>query len=507
MKPIHKHHLGLKSLTTGIGATLLALMSVASAQSNTKTGLNAGAAITTGTNNTAIGASALQADKTGSFNTAVGASALLKTTGASNVAVGFEALWKSTKGGFNVAVGDGALRSTTTGSHNIGLGEDAGINLTVGSDNICIDNPGIAGESGKIRIGTAGIHTDTFLTGIIHGDGSGLTSLPANSVTGGQIANAVVTSAKLAPGLTLAGKTTGSFSGPLEGNAMTADFATSAGVALNFGGNLSGDVTGPQGATMIAPGAVSTAELAENSITAGKMAPMAVSAGQVDSSQVQLRVASAAPAGQFITGINANGTVTSAAPALSGGGVPNGMKEYTTTGDFTVPTGIYKVMIEAWGAGGGGGGGARDSGFGGDGGNGGYSRTIVPVTPGLTYLARIGGGGSGGVVGGINGLSGDNTEFSYGPVLLTLPLVRSTGGGGGENGATAANDEWVDGANGSNGLGDPAAMIGRTGASAIVQGSIALPYDIYRRQLSSGEFGGIFGPAKAGAGGYMIITW
>lgn len=170
---------GLLAFTSDFGAILVALASVAtvSAQTNTKTGTSAGLAITSGVHNTANGYSALKSDKTGSFNTAIGSSALLKSTGASNVAVGFEALGKNTTGSLNVAVGDGALRSNTSGSGNIGIGEDAGINLTTGRDNICIDHKGVAGESAKIRIGTPGVHTDTYLAGVIRGNGSGLTGV------------------------------------------------------------------------------------------------------------------------------------------------------------------------------------------------------------------------------------------------------------------------------------------------------------------------------------------
>ena len=39
-------------------------------------------------------------------------------------------------------------------------------NLASGSDNIDIGNTGVAGDSGKIRIGTKGTHTGTFIAGI-----------------------------------------------------------------------------------------------------------------------------------------------------------------------------------------------------------------------------------------------------------------------------------------------------------------------------------------------------
>jgi hypothetical protein len=48
------------------------------------------------------------------------------------------------------------------------LGFGAGQNLTTGSNNIDIGNAGAAGESNKIRIGTVGTQTKTFIAGI-HG--------------------------------------------------------------------------------------------------------------------------------------------------------------------------------------------------------------------------------------------------------------------------------------------------------------------------------------------------
>jgi len=192
------------------------------ASDNTALGFAALTLNTSGTLNTASGTSALYHNTTGSSNTATGNQALtLNTTGANNVANGYQALENNTNGSFNVAIGDGALLNNTTGSGNIGIGEDGGFNLTVGDNNICIGHKGVAGQSGIIRIGTSPTHTATFLAGVIHGNGSGLTGVPAASLTGtitsaqigtgvvtnAKIANATVTSAKLASDLTLGGTT------------------------------------------------------------------------------------------------------------------------------------------------------------------------------------------------------------------------------------------------------------------------------------------------------------
>jgi hypothetical protein len=70
-------------------------------------------------------------------------------------------------------------------------------------------------------------------------------SVPDGSITSSKIASGAIGTIHLGTGLTLAGTTTGTFSGNLTGNAAT---ATSAG---SFSGSLLGDVTGTQGATVV----------------------------------------------------------------------------------------------------------------------------------------------------------------------------------------------------------------------------------------------------------------
>jgi hypothetical protein len=75
-------------------------------------------------------------------------------------------LFANTTGINNTAIGERALRFNTTGSNNIALGRNAGYSLTTGNDNIAINNTGVAGEGGTIRVGTAGTHTRAFIAGI-----------------------------------------------------------------------------------------------------------------------------------------------------------------------------------------------------------------------------------------------------------------------------------------------------------------------------------------------------
>jgi len=101
--------------------------------------------------------------------------------GACNTAVGTGALLDNVDGGDNTAIGWSALENNT-GSVNIAVGEEAGLNLTTGANNIDIGSEGVAGESDIIRIGDGSTQTDTYLTGVIHGDGSGLSNIPVTSL-------------------------------------------------------------------------------------------------------------------------------------------------------------------------------------------------------------------------------------------------------------------------------------------------------------------------------------
>jgi trimeric autotransporter adhesin len=152
--------------------------------SNVAVGLNALANNTTGNNNSVLGSfsaiknisgsdlvsigdSAMYANTTGNRNIAIGSDALSSNTiGSNNTATGVAALALTRIGNDNTAVGLRALVRNGSGNSNIALGFQAGANLTTGSDNIDIGNPGVAGESAAIRIGTAGRQTNTYVAGI-----------------------------------------------------------------------------------------------------------------------------------------------------------------------------------------------------------------------------------------------------------------------------------------------------------------------------------------------------
>jgi len=130
----------------------------------------------------ALGTGAL-ANNTAPANTAIGSESLANNTlGTSNTAVGLESLRENVSGTSNTAVGSEALRNVSPGDRNTAIGAGAGVDLTSGDDNVYIANPGQSSESGIVRVGTPGTHTDTYLAGDVHadvfiGDGSGLGSI------------------------------------------------------------------------------------------------------------------------------------------------------------------------------------------------------------------------------------------------------------------------------------------------------------------------------------------
>ena len=134
---------------------------------------------------------------------------------------------------------------------------------------------------------------------------------------------------------------------------------------------------------------------------------------------------------------------------------------------FTVPQGVTRIQVEAWGAGGG----ASDDQLA-VGGAGGYARALLSVNPGDTYTVVVGGGGKGKPA-----IPGETDDSSAGFGGGGSPAPNSGAGGGG--GATymmqdstshvviaAGGGGGGGGANGSGGMGGGAGFtIGGGGAA------------------------------------------
>ena len=146
---------------------------------NTAYGINALRSIEAGAvGNAAFGKAAMRDLTTGYGNLAFGSGAMqTATTALNNVAIGNAAL-RTASGNENVAIGSNSLRDNTAGARNLAFGFFAG-NSSRGSNNIYFSNQGDASDNGVVRIGAPDIHTATYLTGTVHGDGSGLTGVTA----------------------------------------------------------------------------------------------------------------------------------------------------------------------------------------------------------------------------------------------------------------------------------------------------------------------------------------
>jgi hypothetical protein len=123
--------------------------------------------------------------------------------------------------------------------------------------------------------------------------------------------------------------------------------------------------------------------------------------------------------GQVLTANSSATTGLSWATASNGSGFSN-IQVFTSSGTFTVPTGITKVKATVVGGGGGGGGSS-----GGGGAAGGASIEIISgLTPGNTVTVTVGTGGAGGAANGsTNGGTGNTSSFGA--------FCSATGGAGG----------------------------------------------------------------------------
>jgi len=136
----------------------------------------------------AIGSFALNNVDEISDSIAIGYNSMQVTTGILTqvVAIGRDSLLNSS-GNNNTGIGYSVLSANTTGTDNIALGHNAGNLLTTGSNNICIGHVGVAGNTTKIRIGTTGTHTNTFIAGIASVTPAGSTETVIIDTTTGEL--------------------------------------------------------------------------------------------------------------------------------------------------------------------------------------------------------------------------------------------------------------------------------------------------------------------------------
>lgn len=122
---------------------------------------------TIGSNNSAYGTFSLVNNTQGNQNVALGSYTLTtNTTGIGNTAVGYQSGFSLATGDNNTFVGNNSALLLGNGFTNVIIGYNSGLSLTAGDNNIYIANPGVASETGVIRIGTPATHTAAFMQGV-----------------------------------------------------------------------------------------------------------------------------------------------------------------------------------------------------------------------------------------------------------------------------------------------------------------------------------------------------
>ncbi|MGN7787707.1 SprB repeat-containing protein [Niabella sp. 22666] len=206
----------------------------------------------------------------------------------------------------------------------------------------------------------------------------------------------------------------------------------------------------------------------------------------------------------------------------------SGSQTFDASGTFTVPAGITKIYVEAWGGGGGGTistiGAANYRYSGSGGGGGGFSRGYVTVVPGSSINVIVGAGGgialaggsssAGGVVAG----GGQAARFEQigSAAVNTFGGAGGTGtfrGGNGGNGVRS--DPGQSFGNGGGGGGSATRTAngmsgsGYTGGSGEGNGgSGSIEYIVYTVPSTAGAApGGGGGDHRSGADGRVIISW
>jgi hypothetical protein len=166
---------------------------------------------------------------------------------------------------------------------------------------------------------------------------------------------------------------------------------------------------------------------------------------------------------------------------------------FTVNGTWTVPAGVTKIMVEAWGGGGGG------SGYGG-GGGGGYIRAVFTVTPGQTINRTIGGAGFGSFT--TTGTTGGTTSFT-----VATAVYSAIGGGGSvyNTGTLNASVGLGGGFSAPPGVVNFFGIYGESGRLSNIQ-FIQAGASLFYQQLVGGA-GGNAGNSEntGGVGGYLMV--
>ena len=195
-------------------------------------------------------------------------------------------------------------------------------------------------------------------------------------------------------------------------------------------------------------------------------------------------------AGEYL---KTNGTVATWEPIVSG---INAAEVFASSGNWTCPAGVQKVLAVVIGGGGGGESNIVNFQAGNNGGYGGYGAGVLTVTPGTVYTVTVGAGGTGGSGSGVNGTAGGTSTFG------TISATGGEGGAdpGGANGSCSSADATLRRSNIS--LTIPFLINGTSIDRSYTLGTAAVAWAV-TSDLSPGSrgTGGPFGGGQFGAGG------
>jgi len=197
-------------------------------------------------------------------------------------------------------------------------------------------------------------------------------------------------------------------------------------------------------------------------------------------------------------------------------------QDFSSSGTFTVPSGVRRLFVQAWGAGGGGGRTNNNYLIGSGGGGGGYGAGYVNVTPGDSCTITVGTGGSGASSTNSSGTSGGQSSF----VHSSKTISGNGGSGGGYTNPSSAGASGGSGSgdwslSGSFGLGfldtqsNSMSSFGGFGASgsrgglALTNGGSLVFYNFAYPSSpgGGGAGGGALGNAQSGSNGLVRIQW
>ena len=195
-------------------------------------------------------------------------------------------------------------------------------------------------------------------------------------------------------------------------------------------------------------------------------------------------------------------------------GFGSGVQSFTSSGTFTVPTGVSQVEVEVWGAGSGSFASAAGAASGGGSGGGYAKKRIIGLTPGQQITATVGTGGGPGAVGGASPTPGGASSFgslvsATGGSLNYLATTVSPQNGATPPGSGVAGDVNLSGSAGQAGAGNQGGMggagpmggaqnSGTTGVNGLFPGGGA---------SGAGTGGSTPFAGAAGAGGLVVVRW